>query len=445
MKKNEHISEQLSAYLDGQLDDAQKQAVEAALAHDEALARELEALRATQRLLRSLPQSKAPEDFVAGVLAQAERLHLTGMQAPAASRSAGSLRWLATAAVLALAACIGVVTFLALSNDGQSTDRLTLSDGKALPPMPAARQQASELQEAPAQLAMADETKAHAEYRAREVQASRMVAKDSVADGTIVNGGALMAAGRGEALSNVGELTAGGDLLAASPLPDEIVIYADDPDVAARQVAAILESNAIAVSEADSDMAQAGYRTYPFGGGRQMYAVKASSGQIEQVRQAVEASLSPDVPKELATASESKRRAAKLMRNADVADASRSEQSIAEPASERLAGAPVASSDEQRQLSQIAIAANRAPLPAAERSAPSALPAPTSASDDNDPLAGIPVDRPLAHIDLSGTTTTGPQSRPSSAPAPTSQKAMASLTITIRPSAASASRPQDVP
>jgi hypothetical protein len=58
---------QLSAYLDGELDPASRQAVDAALATDPALRDELAALRRTVEALRSLPRCGAPSGFAARV------------------------------------------------------------------------------------------------------------------------------------------------------------------------------------------------------------------------------------------------------------------------------------------------------------------------------------------------------------------------------------------
>lgn len=58
-----HDYEQLSAYLDGVLSEAERRALEARLLDEPELRRELEALRATVVLIRGLPPVKAPRDF----------------------------------------------------------------------------------------------------------------------------------------------------------------------------------------------------------------------------------------------------------------------------------------------------------------------------------------------------------------------------------------------
>ncbi len=64
--------ERLSALLDGELDDAERKAVEADVARDENLRRELDELRRTRDFLRRKGPVDAPPDFLAKVLAKVE-------------------------------------------------------------------------------------------------------------------------------------------------------------------------------------------------------------------------------------------------------------------------------------------------------------------------------------------------------------------------------------
>ncbi|RPI59637.1 MAG: hypothetical protein EHM48_08585, partial [Planctomycetaceae bacterium] len=108
MSGREKISEQLSAYLDGELSEADAIRVEQALAQDEQLARELAQLQAVRGMVRNLPRRKSPEDFVSNVLAMVERKHL--VTSHVAERSEFSWgRYIATAAVVLLAVGIGGV------------------------------------------------------------------------------------------------------------------------------------------------------------------------------------------------------------------------------------------------------------------------------------------------------------------------------------------------
>ncbi|MHC4982303.1 MAG: anti-sigma factor family protein [Planctomycetota bacterium] len=123
MSENDYIFEQLSAYLDGELSDDEAKRVEQAIRADEALAGELEKLRAMRELLRGLPKAKAPDDLADRVMAQAERLTLVGA-APQrqARRQFRWVRYAAAAAIILLAVGIGVVvrsTFEATGGDGR--------------------------------------------------------------------------------------------------------------------------------------------------------------------------------------------------------------------------------------------------------------------------------------------------------------------------------------
>lgn len=64
--------ERLSALLDGELDDVEREAVEAAVARDAELRRELDELRRTREFLRRHGPVEAPPDFLAKVLAKVE-------------------------------------------------------------------------------------------------------------------------------------------------------------------------------------------------------------------------------------------------------------------------------------------------------------------------------------------------------------------------------------
>ncbi|MCJ7544092.1 MAG: zf-HC2 domain-containing protein [Phycisphaerae bacterium] len=127
MDDKDNISEQLSAYLDGELSDAEARRVEAALRDDPALARELEALRATRQLVRSLPAAKAPEGFTAAVMDRAERLQLV---APTPRPSRWRLHWasLATAALVLVAVGIGAVVTVTVTLMPSWSDKVAHRD-----------------------------------------------------------------------------------------------------------------------------------------------------------------------------------------------------------------------------------------------------------------------------------------------------------------------------
>jgi len=66
----------LVAYLDGELNEAEARAINTKLAHSATARREVELLEKTWELLDHLPRPKAPADFTARTLTQAEQLKL---------------------------------------------------------------------------------------------------------------------------------------------------------------------------------------------------------------------------------------------------------------------------------------------------------------------------------------------------------------------------------
>ena len=121
MTEREKICEQLSAYLDGELTAAEAQRVQQAVAENASLAGELTGLRYTRELLRRLPRAKAPGDFVERVLARTERLHLVQAEEGRSSdRWTVWFRHLATAAVLLIAAGVGIVVGIAVRQSQQA-------------------------------------------------------------------------------------------------------------------------------------------------------------------------------------------------------------------------------------------------------------------------------------------------------------------------------------
>lgn len=110
MPDRSDIHEQLSAYLDGELDENQARRVEEAVRGDTRLALELSKLRAARDLLRRLPREEAGEDFTARVLEQAERRQLVATTpVHPVDGKRRPLRVLAAAAVLLVAAGVGVI------------------------------------------------------------------------------------------------------------------------------------------------------------------------------------------------------------------------------------------------------------------------------------------------------------------------------------------------
>ncbi|MBS3735303.1 MAG: hypothetical protein KGY99_10340 [Phycisphaerae bacterium] len=124
------MTERLSAYLDGELDDAEAREVTEAIERDEALRDECRSLRETRRLLRALPREAAPDELADRVLAQAERKSLV-TQAPS-PRQAPKLRWAryaAAAAVLVVAGGVIAVIVQSMYTAGQYDQTQTVHRG----------------------------------------------------------------------------------------------------------------------------------------------------------------------------------------------------------------------------------------------------------------------------------------------------------------------------
>ncbi len=98
----EELRTQLSAYLDGELGEAERRALNAALATDHELRAELEGLRRTAALVRSLPRLRAPKGL-------ADRVR-TAIAAPQqAPRPAHAWAWLRGRRLAALAAAASLL------------------------------------------------------------------------------------------------------------------------------------------------------------------------------------------------------------------------------------------------------------------------------------------------------------------------------------------------
>jgi hypothetical protein len=113
----DNMNELLSAYIDGETTQQQADSIEQAVATDPELAMELHELRAARQLLTGLPLERAPRGFVRKVMVRAERKHLLGDHH--AGGAFGAARWitLAVAAVVLLAAGIGIITINNINRD----------------------------------------------------------------------------------------------------------------------------------------------------------------------------------------------------------------------------------------------------------------------------------------------------------------------------------------
>lgn len=130
--------EQLSAYLDGELTDAERAAVERLLATDPAARALLDELRRTAELVAALPRAAAPPDFVENAVARLERAALLGEAASpvGTARQAWWARGLALAASLALVATAGWLVRPYLRTAAPAPDVVARGDRREPPPRP---------------------------------------------------------------------------------------------------------------------------------------------------------------------------------------------------------------------------------------------------------------------------------------------------------------------
>jgi hypothetical protein len=136
MTKRSRTSEQLSAYLDGELSDAERAGLEQALADDRKLTRELAELRMTRALVRSLPREEAPADFARRVMARLERRTLLQPGIQAGGRTVWRLA-LAVAGVVLVTAAVAVYVVMLGSRGGTNTQTVGAPEPKKGPSSPA--------------------------------------------------------------------------------------------------------------------------------------------------------------------------------------------------------------------------------------------------------------------------------------------------------------------
>jgi anti-sigma factor RsiW len=116
MSSRDKYIQQLWAYVDGELSEHDARELEQALAQDQALSKQCEQLLAIKKLVRSLPRQQAPQDFVARVVAQAERSTLVeAMPHQQYKPPLVWMRYVATAAVVLIAVGIGAAIVVGLA------------------------------------------------------------------------------------------------------------------------------------------------------------------------------------------------------------------------------------------------------------------------------------------------------------------------------------------
>ena len=113
------IRQQLSAYIDGELNDADASVVESLINTRPDVARELQELIEVRESIRSLPRHRASEDFVDEVLAKAERLRLVATSDAPEETTLPWVRYIATAAVFFIALSVGAIVSVMLWSASQ--------------------------------------------------------------------------------------------------------------------------------------------------------------------------------------------------------------------------------------------------------------------------------------------------------------------------------------
>jgi hypothetical protein len=129
--------ELLTAYVDGELTQAQRAEVEQLLARDEPARALVERLRRTARLVGSLPRGRAPADLAGRVMAQLERESLLDYPETKSATLGRRVRWwrgLAAAAALALAVTASWLVIPTLRSEKAARETITLAQREPAPP-----------------------------------------------------------------------------------------------------------------------------------------------------------------------------------------------------------------------------------------------------------------------------------------------------------------------
>src|SRR5690242_13428145 len=113
----ENTEAKLAAYIDGQLDPAERAQIEQYLAANPDHQKLLADMTAQRELLRALPRERAPADIYDALQSQLERSVLlddSGQSSPTPVRHSRKSQLFALAAMLTLAVGLGAVLFFAL-------------------------------------------------------------------------------------------------------------------------------------------------------------------------------------------------------------------------------------------------------------------------------------------------------------------------------------------
>jgi len=236
-------SQDLSAWLDGELSGPEARRVVQAVEADPALRAEADALAAVRRAVRELPRQKAPDDFVARVLAEAERTRLfQPRQAEQKPGLFGWVRYAAAAAVLLVAVGAGFVIFQTLRHPPRFGETLAVRS--------APRAGAPEAGALPAKDthhgvpdAEARDAKSYVVSNGGLAVAHR--AKEFGAGEASQAGGAWDIAAKGARQGGEGGAPGGTVLAAAPPDAGNEVIFTDHLEATQQQVETLLAANGI--------------------------------------------------------------------------------------------------------------------------------------------------------------------------------------------------------
>jgi len=134
---DQHPEELLAAYVDGELDDAERRAVEAHLAACARCREDVELARASVARLRALPELEAPAGAASRALAEASG---GGRAAAAAARPPRWARWIPAAAAAVLVAVVAVVALKPSGGSSEASNRnlFTPAEGGAAAIAPSA-------------------------------------------------------------------------------------------------------------------------------------------------------------------------------------------------------------------------------------------------------------------------------------------------------------------
>ncbi len=131
-KDPDKLSEQLSAYLDDELSDRERRAVERALGSDAEALAQLDGLRHTVEAVRSLPREHAPDSLVGDLTAAAERRQLLDDPGRARAATGGARPWRALLATAAAVLVVGPAAWWMFGREGVPPAERSLTTSRGI-------------------------------------------------------------------------------------------------------------------------------------------------------------------------------------------------------------------------------------------------------------------------------------------------------------------------